>query len=1018
MIHRSMPRGKKSADSRPTYSKAQAYSGAATTTKGKKGRQSKGKGKKSDQFYNLYEIEQNDSDDGNRAGEGGEVGGLSEYQVDHIDSEDDEEIDSDDAFDVSDDEHFANLDFSKNKNKNQKGSSKKLNKSDDDDEDDSENIEDEEEENLEGMVDISEMLTDINEEKKTKVGEDKKQTIGFKDLANIDDNDDDDDSDNYQEESSGTDGDMGSDKDDSSKYGESDSEMDEIEDDGDDGNSDDDEKVEKLGSFISSLGTKRKKYLDETNELVAESEFNIKQRSRTSNKVMKLSLGDLMGSLEDGNEVDTGAGRQNLLAAKKAVDSIQNSLLAGSNKKSSSVVQAPLPKRLQDQLERQEAYTQTKASVSEWEPIVYKNREAAHLSFETEDQIVEPETITKEALIDEFQKPSNANDFEQQIQGILKESGMTSEANLNQYEELELKKLSPEEARERRKELQVMRELMFRQERKSKRMKKIKSKAYRRILKKQKLKQQEEHFNQMLDDGTLDEEELKEQQLKIARKRAEERMTLRHKNTGKWAKQMIKYGKNDPDAQKALQEQLDQHNEAMLKRKIHDLDSDEELSDLENQDASRVQHRGASGDSSEDEREKAIREINDINNSDGEQDAASYEGKGKGLFAMKFMQNAMKAQKEQRLQEAEELKLQLAEEAEDQADEDIDTGKPKKNKNKANNSTTVSGNPGRMVFNSAGKSQVSSTTVDANNKKIRLNEAGKLENSVGKKGHTVKLTGNIETKPGYNKPSSKKGQNSKQTQDDNGDGDSTNNPWLDSKAAKKLAKIDRPQKPQKQSENGNKASGKGGKVILDTNKTLLDINNNDAPTQDEDVVAMYNEESAISNAVSKNKSKTTSSVVMAQRDLVERAFANDDVVEKEFEQERAQLIEDQTPKDEDLTLPGWGSWGGAGIQKPKNKIIRKAPTVSKKLATARKEFQKYNSNVIVNEKILKANTKYQVENIPHPFGNAQEYEYSMQVPIGKEWNTTGSFNRLIKPRVITKMGKIIKPISAPFKKDQ
>lgn len=77
---------------------------------------------------------------------------------------------------------------------------------------------------------------------------------------------------------------------------------------------------------------------------------------------------------------------------------------------------------------------------------------------------------------------------------------------------------------------------------------------------------------------------------------------------------------------------------------------------------------------------------------------------------------------------------------------------------------------------------------------------------------------------------------------------------------------------------------------------------------------------------------------------IQQAFANDDVVE-EFIQEKKEIEEASTPKDVDLSLPGWGSWAGAGIKtsvKKKEKFIKKADP-----APPRKD--KNLAHVIINE---------------------------------------------------------------------
>ena len=52
--------------------------------------------------------------------------------------------------------------------------------------------------------------------------------------------------------------------------------------------------------------------------------------------------------------------------------------------------------------------------------------------------------------------------------------------------------------------------------------------------------------------------------------------------------------------------------------------------------------------------------------------------------------------------------------------------------------------------------------------------------------------------------------------------------------------------------------------------------------------------------------------------MIAEAFADDDVIE-EFMQEKEDIIEKKTVKDVDLTLPGWGDWGGEGVKPVKKK---------------------------------------------------------------------------------------------------
>lgn len=54
----------------------------------------------------------------------------------------------------------------------------------------------------------------------------------------------------------------------------------------------------------------------------------------------------------------------------------------------------------------------------------------------------------------------------------------------------------------------------------------------------------------------------------------------------------------------------------------------------------------------------------------------------------------------------------------------------------------------------------------------------------------------------------------------------------------------------------------------------------------------------------------------------------------------------------------------------------------------------------------------QVSELPFPFERHQQFEQSIRMPVGPTWNTQRAFQKLTAPRVITRAGHIIQPISA------
>jgi U3 small nucleolar RNA-associated protein 14 len=91
-----------------------------------------------------------------------------------------------------------------------------------------------------------------------------------------------------------------------------------------------------------------------------------------------------------------------------------------------------------------------------------------------------------------------------------------------------------------------------------------------------------------------------------------------------------------------------------------------------------------------------------------------------------------------------------------------------------------------------------------------------------------------------------------------------------------------------------------------------------------------------------------------QRMTIQEAFANDDVVE-EFVKEKNETTEASKAKDLDTSLPGWGDWGGPGIDETKR---RKKFTVPAKPGPPRKDSKL--AHVIINEDRDKKFAKNQV----------------------------------------------------------
>lgn len=120
---------------------------------------------------------------------------------------------------------------------------------------------------------------------------------------------------------------------------------------------------------------------------------------------------------------------------------------------------------------------------------------------------------------------------------------MLSEKALKQAEMDQLKGIGAEEMEMKYGQLNKMKQLLFRQEIKNKRIKKIKSKLYHKLKKKEKVRE-EGKLRAYLEE--VDPEAAMELEKKEELKKAEERLRLRHSGNKKWAKDMRRFkGKMD-----------------------------------------------------------------------------------------------------------------------------------------------------------------------------------------------------------------------------------------------------------------------------------------------------------------------------------------------------------------------------------------------------------------------------------------------------------------------------------------
>ena len=316
------------------------------------------------------------------------------------------------------------------------------------------------------------------------------------------------------------------------------------------------DKYAQLVSLVSQIsGKNSKKSSSRTlrTEARAEGEYNTSATPVSG----KLSLSTLVGTMKDSVSHST---------LKKQLSHLDRA----------AEIQSAVPKVVRERAERKAAFDSAKEKVTEWQPLVKKNRESRRLVMG--DRVARTNVTTKKLAVS-FE-PSN--DFEKEIDSMLESSGIASAADVQKAEQAELRanKYTVEEVQERQKKLAQLRALMFYEEQKAKRVKKIKSKMYRK-LKKRREHREEEKAKQRLRE--IDPEAARAMDEDAAVQRAKERMSLRHKNTSKYIKGLLKNGGigRNSAAKEAIVEQL-RRGEDLRRHQIgRDSDDEDEGQDIE-----------------------------------------------------------------------------------------------------------------------------------------------------------------------------------------------------------------------------------------------------------------------------------------------------------------------------------------------------------------------------------------------------------------------------------------------------
>lgn len=696
---------------------------------------------------------------------------------------------------------------------------------------------------------------------------------------------------------------------------------------------------------------KKKRQNAVVSEAYPESEFNPSRDVLSGNG--EISIEDLLDPLR---------GTSNYSKLRKRIQHVE---------KKEAPVQAPLPKPERERVERGVAYDYTKKDITKWEPLIKRNREAPTIYF---DKSVDLGFSTVGAIASEF-KPRT--DFEKTIASLVHDNDVVEAYKSDGGKLLELNKLSVEEVKDRQNRLAKMRSLLFRHEMKAKHIKKIKSKTYRRLKKKERMKAASLELQ-------TDPKAAKELAEKQERERAEARMTLRHKNQGKWAKRILERGldKQDEGTRAAISEQLHMHN--LLTRKMNsmkDSSSSDDSSYEEDDDFDSEDEDGASK-LLEKAKEKTIKlmELED-------------EVPDSGVLSLPFMVRGLEKRKEAANEEAKHA-LEEYESSLKQRDSKAAKGQ----KDGISSGRRVFGAPQKQTeqANFKQRSDVDNYGSDSEDI-IEENDnadAGHVKHNNSQKDVNIDLD---VLREGLDSCHDSVFESIEDVVDNPGPRTTYEVSVFASGSWKKM-----------------KSKGKADPMLDGSTKNKPGAAE---PSVDNHIGEEVDEDSdtdsggqMIDGVLSSGTKQTYE--LPTNEELIRRAFAGDKV-EVEFDKDKEEVLNEENPEPEKpLVLPGWGQW--TDVQKkrgtPSWMLEDYANAKRKREEAIKKRKDARLKHVIISEKVDKKAEKLHVKTLPYPFTSKEVYEQSIRMPIGPESNPAITARALTRPEVVKKAGVIIDPI--------
>ncbi|KYN05167.1 U3 small nucleolar RNA-associated protein 14 like protein B [Cyphomyrmex costatus] len=664
------------------------------------------------------------------------------------------------------------------------------------------------------------------------------------------------------------------------------------------------------------------------------------------------------------------------------------------------VLSKPLEKPAAERIKRAVGYEKVKEELQKWDSVVTRNRIAEQLSFPLKRvaPVKDSHTSKIPKFLSGFSTKSDLMKKFEELDSTLLYPDDKEELKNNKY------KMTLEEVILRRKEAAKLRAQQSYKETKAHRQRKIKSKKFHRIQRKDKIKQQLKDFEK-LKDSNPEEALVKLEQLD--KTRAEERMSLRHKNTGQWARNKQIKAKYNKETRQILTEQLAISKE--LTQKIRRTNSDESEEDEENIE-------NVVDKEYEEDKEDEILVNNKVNDIKTESEIENFIKLCQKYYDKKQQTKEGKIKKDETLNEIilekeketshieKSSTLQVSDTENELCDNQknsilktntYNTKSDEKSSTSLKNTNNIKdkihkkeNDKGNCKSNNKSKSQDKNKTIES--KKLK---EGHLKRKLNPKKDDVKKK--LKTSDKTEKYEEKEEENEDYL------------PSLEFEDPKRKPILDSPLEETTSRENVHENSnltklktiantmqepaGMSNEIEIDPKK-YVNIKPKHLKTQLPDVATAGDEDSEQEEETHR---------------IMSEAFADDDVIE-EFRKEKEEEMKKLQPQSIDLSLPGWGSWGGPNIKK--SKVARKKSRFILNVPKQMPRKPENQGDVIVFEHENEKLRKHLVKELPYPFTRVKDFEATIRAPISRTFVPMNAHLRLIQPSVKTKLGQVIEPM--------